>query len=53
MMPGRARLSTPGIRWHVIQRGNNRSACFCAERDYRRYPGALTGRATGRRARKP
>ena len=36
-MPRRARLSIPGIPWHIIQRGNNRSACFCAEEDYRRY----------------
>lgn len=36
-MPRRARLSVPGIPWHIIQRGNNRSACFYAEKDYRRY----------------
>ncbi|MCK7581375.1 MAG: transposase [Chromatiales bacterium] len=36
-MPRRARLSIPGIPWHIIQRGNNRSACFYAEEDYRRY----------------
>ena len=36
-MPRRARLSLPGIPWHIIQRGNNRSACFYAEQDYRRY----------------
>jgi putative transposase len=33
-MPRRARLSLPGIPWHIIQRGNNRSACFSAEDDY-------------------
>lgn len=33
-MPRRARLA---IAWHVIQRGINRSACFYAEEDYRRY----------------
>lgn len=33
-MPRRARLSIPGIPWHIIQRGNNRSACFYAEDDY-------------------
>ena len=27
-MPRRARLSIAGIPWHIIQRGNNRSACF-------------------------
>jgi len=36
-MPRRARLSIPGIPWHIIQRGNNRSACFYADADYRRY----------------
>ncbi len=36
-MPRRARLSLPGIPWHIIQRGNNRTACFYAEEDYRRY----------------
>ena len=34
-MPRRARLSIPGIPWHIIQRGNNRSVCFYAEEDYR------------------
>ena len=36
-MPRRARLALPGIAWHIIQRGNNRSACFYAEGDYRKY----------------
>lgn len=36
-MPRRARLSVPGIPWHIIQRGNNRSACFYADEDYRLY----------------
>lgn len=36
-MPRRARLSIAGIPWHIIQRGNNRSACFYADEDYRRY----------------
>lgn len=36
-MPRRARLSVPGIPWHIIQRGNNRTPCFYAEEDYRRY----------------
>ena len=33
-MPRRARLAIAGIPWHIIQRGNNRSACFYAESDY-------------------
>ncbi len=32
-MPRRTRLSVPGIPWHIIQRGNNRSACFFSEED--------------------
>ena len=36
-MPRRARLSVPGIPWHIIQRGNNRAVCFYAEEDYRFY----------------
>jgi len=41
-MPRRARLSLPGIPWHIIQRGNNRSVCFFAEEDYRLYLDHLT-----------
>ena len=44
-MPRRARLSVPGIPWHIIQRGNNRSACFFAEQDYRRYLDTLEEQA--------
>jgi putative transposase len=36
-MPRRARLSIPGIPWHIIQRGNNRSVCFHAEDDFQFY----------------
>ncbi|CAG4885320.1 protein of unknown function [Georgfuchsia toluolica] len=36
-MPRRARLGIPGIPWHIIQRGNNRAACFYAEADYLFY----------------
>lgn len=36
-MPRRARLSIPGIPWHIIQRGNNRSVCFHAEEDFQYY----------------
>ena len=32
-MPRRARLSLPGIPWHIIQRGHNRSACFFGDAD--------------------
>ena len=44
-MHRRARLSIPGIPWHIIQRGNNRSACFYVEEDYRRYHDTLQAMA--------
>src|SRR5688572_27192826 len=44
-MPRRARLAIAGITWHIIQRGNNRCACFCAEEDYQRYLEALKEQA--------
>jgi len=36
-MPRRARISIPGIPWHIIQRGNNRTVCFFADEDYQLY----------------
>src|SRR5210317_680022 len=45
MMPRRARLSIAGIPWHIIQRGNNRSACFYADEDYHRYLATLREQA--------
>lgn len=36
-MPRHARLAVAGIPWHIIQRGNNRSACFYVEDDFRFY----------------
>jgi putative transposase len=36
-MPRRARVLIPGIPLHLIQRGNNRSACFYSEEDYLFY----------------
>jgi len=44
-MPRRARLAMAGVAWHVIQRGNNRSACFYAEEDYQFYLNALKEQA--------
>jgi putative transposase len=32
-MPRRARIMLPGVAVHVIQRGNNRAACFLKEED--------------------
>ncbi len=45
-MPRRARIAVPGIPWHIIQRGNNRSACFYAQQDYRRYLETLADMAS-------
>lgn len=36
-MPRRPRLILPGVPLHIIQRGNNRQACFFADEDYRFY----------------
>jgi len=36
-MSRKVRFILPGIPQHVIQRGNNRSACFYKDDDYRRY----------------
>ena len=36
-MPRRARLTLPEVPMHVIQRGNNRQACFFADDDYHFY----------------
>ena len=36
-MPRRPRLSLPNVPMHLIQRGNNRQACFFAVDDYRSY----------------
>jgi len=33
-MPRRARLQVAGLPMHIIQRGNNRQACFFADEDY-------------------
>ncbi len=36
-MPRKPRMYLPGVPCHVVQRGNNRDACFFAEEDYRFY----------------
>jgi putative transposase len=36
-MPRRPRIAVAGVPSHVIQRGNNRQACFYNADDYRRY----------------
>lgn len=45
-MPRRARLLLPNIPLHLIQRGNNRTACFFAEEDYQFYLHHLTDLAS-------
>ena len=37
LMPRRARLVIPNIPLHIIQRGNNRQACFYSNEDYHFY----------------
>ncbi len=36
-MPRRPRVSLPEVPHHIIQRGNNRSACFYSPEDYQLY----------------
>jgi len=36
-MPRRARLRLAGLLLHIMQRGNNRTACFFADEDYALY----------------
>lgn len=36
-MPRRLRISVPDVAVHIIQRGNNRSACFFRDSDYLYY----------------
>jgi putative transposase len=36
-MPRRPRVTLPNVPMHVIQRGNNRQACFFADEDYGLY----------------
>lgn len=45
-MPRRPRLSLPGVPLHLIQRGNNRGACFYADEDYSYYLDHLAEQAT-------
>lgn len=44
-MPRRPRLCIPGMPFHVVQRGNNRSICFGAIADYERYLALLHDRS--------
>ena len=36
-MPRRPRVTFPGVPLHLIQRGNNRQACFYSDEDYQFY----------------
>jgi len=44
-MPRRARIAVAGIPWHIIQRGNNRTACFYTETDYNYFLDTLPGQS--------
>ncbi|HEY8037981.1 MAG TPA: transposase [Methylobacter sp.] len=45
-MPRRARVRHAGVPQHVIQRGNNRAACFFADENYQSYLDSLQEGAT-------
>ncbi len=36
-MPRRPRMYIEGLPYHIVQRGNNREACFIEEENYRYY----------------
>ena len=36
-MPRRARMYISGLPYHVVQRGNNREACFFDSENYQYY----------------
>ena len=36
-MPRRPRMYIPGLPYHIVQRGNNREACFYDVEDYQFY----------------
>jgi len=40
-MPRKPRVSPIGIPQHIIQRGNNRQACFTSVQDFKAYDGWL------------
>ena len=40
-MPRRPRITLPGVPLHLIQRHNNRQACFYADEDYQSYLSGL------------
>lgn len=50
-MPRQPRLDLPGIAMHLVQRGNNRQACFFADADYCRYLRTLQEAALEHRCR--
>jgi hypothetical protein len=45
-MPRRPRLRVAGLPVHIIQRGNNRQACFFADEDYQHYWGQTPMRSS-------
>ena len=40
-MPRKTRMYIPDIPAHIVQRGNNRNACFFTDEDYRYYKQVL------------
>jgi len=47
-MPRAPRLELPDVPLHIVQRGNNRAACFFGEIDRRFYLKCLAGAALAR-----
>ena len=48
-MPRKPRMYLAGVPSHIVQRGNDRNACFFAKDDYRFYLECLQDAAKGRR----
>ncbi len=46
-MPRKPRMYLPDVLCHIIQRGNNRAACFYADDDYRFYLQCLKDAVAG------
>jgi hypothetical protein len=50
-MPRRARLKLPGVPVHLIQRGNNRQACYFGEESRYGWANALSAQHSQKDAR--
>lgn len=48
-MPRKTRMYLPRVPAHVVQRGNNREACFFAEEDFQFYKEVFSRRVASLR----